>query len=313
MSKTLKVEIGVGKIRADKWLSSQLAGTTRTHVQRAFEEGLVMVNGVVATKSTKLLEGDSVEFALPVEKAFDLTPVDLSLDILFEDEHLLALNKPAGLVVHPGAGTEGATLVNGLLFHCNGNLSQIGDPERQGIVHRLDRGTSGVMVTAKTDSAYEALVEAFSKREVIKEYLALVAGIPDRLSGTIKKPIGRNPSHRHKMTIREDGKSAHTDWEFLGSNENGISLIRCHLHTGRTHQIRVHLSDFGFPILGDEVYGYRPNRIKLVSSVERVLLHAHKLELTHPITAERLKLDADLPEAFQVQFPDWRSSIDAQT
>ncbi|QXD22362.1 RluA family pseudouridine synthase [Opitutia bacterium ISCC 51] len=312
MSQVLEVEIGVGKIRADKWLSNQLVDTTRSHVQRAFEEGMVKVNGVVASKSTKLLEGDSVEFELPEEKTFDLTPVDLSLNILFEDEHLLAMNKPAGLVVHPGAGTKGLTLVNGLLHHCKGNLSQLGGPERQGIVHRLDRGTSGVMVVAKTDKAYEALVGAFSRREVIKEYLALVAGIPDRLSGTIKKPIGRNPTHRHKMTIREDGKPAHTDWEFLGSSENGISLIRCHLHTGRTHQIRVHLSDFGFPILGDEVYGYRPNRMKLAGPVERVLLHAHKLELTHPISAERLKFDTDLPEAFQVQFPYWKSSIDSQ-
>jgi 23S rRNA pseudouridine1911/1915/1917 synthase len=312
MSQVLEVENGVEKIRADKWLSTQLPSITRTHVQRAFEEGMVKVNGRLASKSTKLLEGDSVEFELPEEKNFDLSPVDLSLDILFEDEHLLALNKPAGLVVHPGAGTEGPTLVNGLLYHCKGNLSQMGSPERQGIVHRLDRGTSGVMVVAKTDKAYEALVGAFSKREVIKEYLALVAGIPDRLSGTIKKSIGRNPTHRHKMTIREDGKPAHTDWEFLGSCENGISLIRCHLHTGRTHQIRVHLSDLGYPILGDEVYGYRPNRMKVAVPVERVLLHAHKLELAHPITADRLRFIADLPQAFQVQFPDWKSSIDAQ-
>ncbi len=313
MSQTLEVERGMGKIRADKWLSTQLAGTTRSHIQRAFEEGMVKVNGVVVSKSTKLRAGDSVEIELPEENTLDLKPVDLSLDILFEDEHLLALNKPTGLVVHPGAGTEGPTLVNGLLFHAQGQLSQIGGSERQGIVHRLDRGTSGVMVAAKTDEAHATLVDAFSKREVTKEYLALVAGVPDRLSGTIKKPIGRNPAHRHKMAILDDGKSAHTDWELLGSTESGISLIRCYLHTGRTHQIRVHLSDLGFPILGDEVYGYRPNQIDLDCPVERVLLHAHRLKISHPTTAEHLKFEAELPEAFRLQFPDWKASIDIQT
>jgi 23S rRNA pseudouridine1911/1915/1917 synthase len=181
--------------------------------------------------------------------------------------------------------------------------------ERQGIVHRLDRGTSGVIVAAKTDEAHAALVEAFSQRTPIKEYLALVAGVPDRLSGTIKKPIGRNPSHRHKMAVRDEGKPAHTEWELMGQKEGPVSLLLCQIHTGRTHQIRVHLADMGFPILGDEVYGFRANRVQLICSVERVMLHAYRLELLHPISKEPLEIIANPPGDFINHFPSWESSL----
>lgn len=304
MAQSLEVKIGSGKIRADKWLSTQLESTSRSLIQRAFEEGLVRVNGVAVAKSAKLSDGDTVEYDLIEAKAIDLSPVDMSLDVIYEDDDVLVLNKPAGLVVHPGAGTEGPTLVNGLIHHCQGKLSSVGGPERPGIVHRLDRGTSGAMVVAKSDSAHHALVAAFTKREVTKIYLALVAGVPDRLSGTIKKSIGRNPTHRHKMAVIEDGKPAHTDWELLGSTDEGVSLLRCYLHTGRTHQIRVHLADLGFPILGDEVYGFRANRINLDGPFVRVLLHAHLLKLIHPITGLEQSFTANLTIDFSSLLPE---------
>ena len=184
MIQTFVVESDSGKVRADKWIAGKMEGASRRIMKKAFEEGLVKVNGTVVLRSIKLFPGDEVEFQLPEEKPIDLSPVDIPLNILYEDEHILAIDKPAGLVVHPGAGTVEPTLVHALLHHCDGQLSSIGGMERQGIVHRLDRGTSGVIVAAKTDQAHAALVEAFSQRSLTKEYLALVAGVPDRLSAT---------------------------------------------------------------------------------------------------------------------------------
>lgn len=290
-------------IRADKWISVQNPDTSRSLVQKAFEAGLVKVNGAPAAKSTRLRAGDQVEYVLMEPKEVDLTPVDLALEILYEDEHLLVVGKSSGLVVHPGAGTTEPTLVHGLLHHCRDNLSRIGAPGRPGIVHRLDRETSGIMVVAKTNEAHESLARAFAGRKVKKEYLALVSGIPDRLSGTIKKPIARHPRHRHKMSVREEGKFAHTDWELLGETEGPAALLLCRIHTGRTHQIRVHLADMGFPILGDAVYGYRANRLKLPHPPARIMLHAWRLELKHPIDGKRLCLLCDPPEDFKIQFP----------
>ena len=309
MIQTFKVEAGTEKIRADKWISDQVADLSRNDVQRSFEEGLVSVNGKVVTKSYKLQAGDTIEFGQPELKALDLTPKDIPLSILYEDEHMLALHKDSGMVVHPGAGTSNDTLVHALLHHCKGQLSGIGGVERPGIVHRLDRETSGVIVVAKTDVAHRGLADAFAKRDLYKEYLALVADVPDRLSGSIKQAIGRNPKHRHKMSVRDDGKAAHTDWELLGNAPGPISLIRCQIHSGRTHQIRVHLSEMGFPLLGDEIYGYRANRVKLVKQPQRVMLHAYRLKLKHPITSEPMDWTADPPVDFQEQFPDWKRCL----
>lgn len=292
-----------GTVRADKWISNQNPDTSRSLIQKAFEEGLVKVNGAVVTKSAKLREGDQVEYALLARQTVDLGPVNMSLEILFEDEYLAAINKPSGLVVHSGAGTSEPTLVNGLLHHFGKNLSSVAGPDRRGIVHRLDRETSGVMVIAKTDEAHELLTGAFAGRKVKKEYLALVAGIPDRLSGTIKKPIGRHPLHRHKMNVQEEGKFAHTDWELLGEIEGPIALLRCHIHTGRTHQIRVHLADMGFPIIGDAIYGYRGDRLNLPNPPGRVMLHACRLELDHPVTESHLVFACHPPEDFQKLSP----------
>lgn len=309
MIKTFEVEVGAVKIRADKWISHKLQEISRVLIQKSFEEGLVRVNGKVATKSIKLSNGDVVEFQLPEIKPLDLSPHAIELHILFEDEHMLALDKESGMVVHPGAGTVEPTLVHALLHHCRGSLSGIGGVERPGIVHRLDRETSGVMVVAKTDAAHRALTHAFANRALTKQYLALVAGIPDRLSASIIKPIGRHSNHRHKMTIREDGRPAHTDWEFLGEVKGPVSLLRCQIHTGRTHQIRVHLSDMGYPILGDEIYGYRSNRIDIEHPPARTMLHAYRLVLNHPVTNKTLELIAPPPADFHEQFPNWESCI----
>lgn len=298
-----QVEDEVEKIRADKWISRKLPDISRTHIQKAFRKGLVKVNGGRVAKSTRLRKGDVVEFTpLKVERRV-LSPVELPLQILFEDEHLLAVDKASGMVVHPGVGNHDQTLAHALLFHCRGRLSFLGGADRPGIVHRLDRDTSGVMVAAKRDAAHRGLSSAFAARSVGKAYLCLVAGVPDRLSGTLRKPMGRHPVVRHKMSIRDDGKNAHTDWELLGSSQGRISLLRCDLHTGRTHQIRVHLSDMGHPILGDEVYGYRNAGIDLPVQPTRVMLHAWKLELQHPITRESLRLVANPPDDFKTLLP----------
>ena len=282
---------------------------SRMLIQKAFEEGLVKLNDQVISKSAKLVGGDTVKFQLPEVVPLDLTPQDIPLTIIYEDEHMLALDKPSGMIVHPGAGTGQDTLVHALLHHCRGELSGIGGVERPGIVHRLDRETSGVMVVAKSDLAHRGLTYAFANRKLSKEYLALVLGVPDRLSGSIELPIGRNQNHRHKMTVREDGKPAHTDWEFLGEGPGPVSLLRCQIHSGRTHQIRVHLSEMGFPLLADEIYGYRPNRAELKVLPERTMLHAYRLKLNHPITKKELELIAAPPADFQQQFPGWKQAL----
>lgn len=309
MTQTFQLEADADRVRADKWISLKLIDFSRTRIQQSFKEGLVKVNGKVVTKSAKLEGGDVVQIDLPEITPLDLTPWETPLQILFEDEHLLALDKASGLVVHPGAGTTNQTLVHALLHHCQGQLSRIGGVERPGIVHRLDRETSGVMVVAKTDEAHKVLTKAFSGRTLKKEYLALVSGVPDRLSGTIEKPIGRHPRHRHKMTVREDGKPARTDWELLGREKGPLALLRCQIHTGRTHQIRVHLADMGFPILGDEVYGYRANRVNLIQPPGRTLLHAYHLKLKHPISNETLDLIAKPSGDFRAFFPGWHTAI----
>jgi 23S rRNA pseudouridine1911/1915/1917 synthase len=195
------------------------------------------------------------------------------------------------MVVHPGAGTGENTLVHALLAHCKGTLSGIGGVERPGIVHRLDRGTSGAIVVAKTDEAHRDLARQFAERSVVKEYVALVAGAPGLLSGSIRKAIGRNPRHRHKMAVIEEGRggrSAWTDWQVVEKYGAAAALVSCTLHTGRTHQIRVHLASLGHPILGDSVYGWRPDA-KARARPARVMLHSARIRLAHPKTGRALR------------------------
>ncbi len=292
---------GIRRLRADKALALAFPEYSRVALQRAFDAGHVRINDVVVTRDHTARPGDRIVFEFPEVRPAELKPVDIPLEIVFEDQHLLALNKPAGMVVHPGAGTTEDTLVHALLAHCRGSLSGIGGVERPGIVHRLDRETSGLMLVAKSDAAHRGLSSQFSERTLHKEYLALVQGVPSLLSGTIRKPIGRNQQHRHKMAVVEaesGGRDAHTDWQVVETFGRKASLIRCTIHTGRTHQIRVHLKSLGHVILGDDVYGWKPDPSLSVTPA-RVMLHAEHLIVTHPITGRSMDLRAPLPRDFE--------------
>jgi 23S rRNA pseudouridine1911/1915/1917 synthase len=285
--------------RADKILAAAFPEHSRVAFQRAFDAGGVTRAGVVLGRDATVQGGDELAFEFPDVKPTELKAVKIPLEILFEDKNLLVVNKAAGMVVHPGAATGEDTLVHALLAHCRGSLSGIGGVERPGIVHRLDRETSGIIIVAKNDVAHRGLAEQFSERTLQKEYLALVSGVPSLLSGTISKPIGRNPNHRHKMAVVESGgKDARTDWEVVERFGDVASLIRCTIHTGRTHQIRVHLKSLGHVLLGDDVYGWKRDA-RLPRQPERVMLHAEHLVVDHPVTHKRLDLRAPLPKDFQ--------------
>lgn len=302
-SERVLVENLPGRERADKYLARVFPQLSRAGIQRAFEAGLVRRNGVVLSKNAKVANGDELEFAQPETVSLNLSPVPIPLEILWEDDDLLAVNKASGMVVHPGAGTGEDTLVHALLAHCRGELSGIGGVERPGIVHRLDRETSGVILVAKTDRAHRGLADLFARRALEKEYLALVAGAPELLSGTIRRPIGRHPVHRHKMAVVEEkGRDARTDWQAVERYGEAYALLRCRIHTGRTHQIRVHLSSVRHPLLGDATYGFRPDP-RLDVAPSRTMLHAARLKLIHPVTEKELDLVAPVP-------PDFREQID---
>ncbi len=283
--------------RADKVLAAHFPAHSRAALQRAFDAGLVSVGGKPVERKHAVSAGEVIEFSLPETKPAELRAVEIPLEVLYEDEHLLAINKAAGMVVHPGAGTGEDTLVHALLAHCRGSLSGIGGVERPGIVHRLDRGTSGVILVAKSDAAHRALAAAFARRDVVKEYLALVAGVPKQSAGKIEKAIARHPTQRHRMkAVAAGGRAARTDWTVLESWAPHAALVRCRIYTGRTHQIRVHLSSIGHPLLGDPVYGFRETSVP--TEVPRVMLHAEHVVIAHPITGRPLELRAALPAEF---------------
>jgi 23S rRNA pseudouridine1911/1915/1917 synthase len=294
---------GVRHARADKALATAFPDHSRVAFQRSFDAGLVTLRGRKIERSATVRGGDVLEFSFPEVTANPLRAVDIPLDVIFEDKWLLAINKAAGMVVHPGAGTREDTLVHALLAHCKGTLSGIGGVERPGIVHRLDRETSGVMIVAKTDAAHRELARQFAARTVVKEYLALVLGVPRLLSGTIHKAIGRNVRHRHKMAVVEEamgGRASWTDWALVERYGTQAALVSCTLHTGRTHQIRVHMSALGHPLLGDSAYGWKANS-QSVRQPGRVMLHAGRLSVVHPGTGKALDLRAPLPADFKAQ------------
>jgi len=293
----LVVAEGARAVRADRVLAAAFPEHSRTALQRAFDAGLVRCGGTVISRDTAVAGGDRLEFVLPDVAPTDLKPADIPLDVLYEDRHLLAVNKASGMIVHPGAATGQDTLVHALLSHCAGTLSGIGGVERPGIVHRLDKETTGVIVVAKTDQAHRALADQFATRTLTKEYVALVSGVPQLLSGTIDRAIGRHPVHRHRMTVGEGGKPARTDWERAETFGDLAALVRCRSFTGRTQQVGVHLKSRGHPILGDALYGWKPEP-RLKEQPARVMLHAEHLVLMHPATGRELDLRAPLPEDF---------------
>jgi 23S rRNA pseudouridine1911/1915/1917 synthase len=305
-TQTYMLPAGARACRADKALAAAFPEHSRAAFQRAFDAGRVRRGGRAIGKSAAVSPGDLLEFELPEAGPAGLEPADIPLDILYEDSHLLALNKPSGMVVHPGAGTGRDTLVHALLAHCGAGLSGIGGVRRPGIVHRLDRETSGAMLVAKTDAAHRGLAAQFAARTVRKEYLALVSGVPALLSGSIRKPIGRNVRQRHKMTVvdvERGGREAHTDWTVVERFGGDAALVRCSIHTGRTHQIRVHFKSAGHVLLGDSVYGWRQDP-RQEARPGRTMLHAEHLVAEHPITGATLDLRAPLP-------PDFRRVLEA--
>lgn len=287
------VEPTCARMRLDVFLAAKVADASRARLQKLIRGGVVRLNENPARPSDRVRAGDRVVMCdAPVEPS-DVEPEEIALSILFEDADLLVLNKAAGMAVHPGAGRLGGTLVNALLAHCT-DLSGIGGKVRAGIVHRLDKGTSGCLVVAKNDNAHIDLSRQFAARTVEKTYLALVAGRLRRNTGTIESAISRHRVHRKKMAIAsQGGRSARTDFRVLRSTKRA-TLLECRLHTGRTHQIRVHLQHIGHPILGDDLYGSKAGPM-----LARPMLHASKIAFDHPRNKERMRFEAELPDDFR--------------
>lgn len=283
--------------RLDRYLAQALQEFSRSHLQKLIEQGQVKVNQQVCQeKKTKVKRGDHLEITIPPLQPLELEAENIELDILYEDDHLIFINKPAGLVVHPAPGHSQGTLVNALLFHCD-HLAGIGGVERPGIVHRLDKDTTGVLVVAKTDQAHQSLQAQIKAKTAIREYLGIVYGQPPTETGIIDQPIGRHPSDRKKMAIvpmTKGGRKAVTHWtvqERLGN----YTLMHFRLETGRTHQIRVHSSFIGHAIVGDPLYASGKN---LGVNLSGQALHAWRLTLSHPVTGDTLQAIAPLPEEF---------------
>ncbi len=279
-------------VRLDHFLGEQGTEFSRSRLQMFVRDGHLTVDGAVVKPNHKLRGSEKIVLSEPAPTASTTEAQDIALEVLFEDDDVIVINKPPGLVVHPAAGHHNGTLVNALLFHCE-ELSGIGGVERPGIVHRLDKETSGCLVAAKNDLAHHSLQEQFAERGVTKIYLAIVSGGMSRRNGIVDVPIGRHRVHRQKMSVARagEGKEAKTGWRVLGQLAEG-TLVECTLFTGRTHQIRVHMKHLGNPLVGDEVYGKRGN-------FTRQMLHAWKLGFNHPRTGERIELVAPIPEDFR--------------
>lgn len=302
-TETLTIEHSHPGERLDAFLRKQFPTLSRSAAQRLIEQGYITINGKPTKATHTPRAGEVVQIEWPEAKPAEAQPEDIPLDIIYEDECLLVLNKPAGLVVHPAAGNEEHTLVNALLHHCEGELSGIGGVARPGIVHRLDKETSGCLVVAKNDATHTALSAQFAGRTVVKIYLAIVCGVMPRDRGDIHAAIARHPTHRKRMTVCDEGegRAAHTGYRVI-ERLNEATLVEAHLHTGRTHQIRVHFQHLGFPVAGDTTYGQRQsNRLADLTKYEapRVLLHAHKLSFVHPRSGKRLNFTAPWPTDFE--------------
>ncbi|WP_435418424.1 RluA family pseudouridine synthase [Parerythrobacter aurantius] len=291
--------------RLDKALA-EATGLSRERVKALMAEGAVTVGRTVATNpSAKMQAGANFEIRLPPPEPLAAEPQDIPLDVVFEDEHLIVVDKPAGMVVHPAAGNPDGTLVNALLFHCQGQLSGINGVARPGIVHRIDKDTSGLLVVAKSDAAHEGLAEQFAAHTIHRRYLAVCAGHPVPREGTIDARLGRSDRDRKKMAIlpkdSSRGKHAITHYRTLQTMAD-CALIECRLETGRTHQVRVHCQSIGHPLLGDPVYGSDPKSLRpLLKELGfvRQALHAAELGFLHPVTGERVQFTADLPADMQ--------------
>lgn len=293
--KTITLTASEPCARADIFVSGELEDYTRSSVKKLFEEKYVLINGKTAKPSAGINAGDIVQVSLPEAVSCTAKPEDIPIDIIYQDEDIAVVNKPQGMTVHAGNGNTEGTLVNALLFRLD-NLSGINGVLRPGIVHRIDKDTSGLLVVAKNDKAHLALASQIEQKTCRRTYLALLEGIVKENKGTITTYIGRHPHDRIKMAVvsPEKGKLAITDFTVLKRYKQGFTLCRFDLHTGRTHQIRVHARYMGHPVVGDPVYGAKKQKFSLNGQ----LLHAWKLELEHPTTAEKISFEAPLPEYF---------------
>ena len=281
-------------IRLDKYISEQNSDLSRAMIQKLIENGNVTVNEKVLKASYKVNVGDNIKIVLEEPKETELKPEKIPLNVVYEDNDIIVINKEKGMVVHPGNGNLEGTLVNAVLERCKDSLSGIGGEIRPGIVHRLDKDTSGLIIVAKNDKAHIRLSEDLKEHKVKKTYIALVRGVVKENEATIDMPIGRSDNVRVKMAVKKEGKNAITHFKVL-KRYNGYTLLEVRIETGRTHQIRVHMAEIGYPVVGDMVYSNGKNPF----NVEGQMLHAWKLEFNHPITNKKMELEAELPEYFK--------------
>ena len=278
--------------RIDKWLSDNIDDLSRSSIQRMLKENNILINSQSVSKNYKLQTNDVIDINIPEPKELDVIPQNIPVDIVYEDDDLLVVNKPKGMVVHPAAGNPDGTLVNALLYHCKGRLSSINGVIRPGIVHRIDKYTSGLLIVAKTDKAHTNLAKQIKEHSFKREYVGIVCGRMSDENGTVNAPIGRHKLNRKKMCVTDkNSKKAITHYEVLETFDK-YSLLKFRLETGRTHQIRVHMSYIGHPILGDDVYG------KSFKGIDGQCLHAKKIGFVHPTTEEYMEFDSELPEYF---------------
>lgn len=287
------IEQEYANLRLDKAIATRYLDLSRTNIQRLIDEGKVLVKGKKTKASYKVEIGDNIQIEEEEPKEISLKPQDIPLDIIYEDNDIIVVNKQKGLVVHPANGNPDGTLVNGIMAICKDSLSGIGGEIRPGIVHRLDKDTSGLIIIAKNDKAHINLSEQIKNREVKKTYIALVRGIIKENEATINMPIARSTKDRKKMAVSKQGKSAITHFKVLKRYDK-YTLLEVKIETGRTHQIRVHMSEIGYPIIGDMVYSNGKNPFGVTGQ----MLHAEKLSFKHPITGKELNLEAPLPKYF---------------
>ena len=281
--------------RIDVFLADAMENLSRSGVQKLIEEGHITLNGGRTKANYKLRERDIIDVEVPEVKEVEILPEDIPLDILYEDADVIVVNKPQGMVVHPAPGHTSGTLVNALMFHCGDELSGINGEKRPGIVHRIDKDTSGLLVVAKTDAAHQALTEQMSVHSIHRVYHAVVYGNLKEDAGFVEAPIGRDPKDRKKMAVtQQNSKYAYTGWQVLERFGN-FTYIACKLKTGRTHQIRVHMASIGHPLAGDAVYGPK----NCIRSLNGQCLHAKELGFVHPATGEWMQFDSSLPDWFQ--------------
>lgn len=289
-----KLIVEVENIRLDSYIAKKYNNLSRTMIQKLINDGEILVNGTKKKMSYKVNINDKIDINIPEAKETDLKPQNIPIEVIYEDNDIIVVNKPKGLVVHPANGNPDGTLVNAIMVICKDSLSGIGGEVRPGIIHRLDKDTSGILIVAKNDKAHIALSNQIKNRETKKIYIALVKGVVNENEATINMSIGRSTKDRKKMAVRKDGKEAITHFKVLKRYPK-YTLLEIKIDTGRTHQIRVHMAEIGHPIVGDTVYSKGKNDF----GVEGQMLHAKSIEFTHPSTGKKMYLEADLPEYFK--------------